>query len=267
MNVSLIIRSTLVLAMLLTSQQTFAEAKSIQGNADTALVNGMSVEFTFKQNLPEPGELRFPRLNARLKSVYWKGNSEEQLTLSPEPLEWRVKLTQPPETGPKVVIVELLDAPEHHRNIKTIDVSRNAESTEIPAHFAVTHGKKKDSEKLRFEPQPHKNTVGYWTIATDWVDWSLNVKDAGEFHLDILQGCGTGQGGSEVSVLITHEGKKIDEVKFTVEETGHFQNFKLRRIGSVSIPTAGTYNLEIRPTKLAKNAVMDVRKVVLTPVK
>lgn len=267
MNVSLIISCTLVLTLLLTSEQTFAEDKSIQGNADFVAVNQTSAEFTFKKNIPESGILRFPRLNARLKSVHWKGNSDEQLTLIPEPLEWRVKLTPPPETGPKVVVVELFDPPVHHLNIKTTNITQEAESIELPAHFAVTHGKREESEKLRFEPQPHKNTVGYWTVATDWVDWSLNFKVAGEFHLDILQGCGTGQGGSEVSALITHEGKQIDEVKFKVEETGHFQNFKLRRIGSVSIPTAGTYNLEIRPTKLAKNAVMDVRKVILTPVK
>src|SRR5689334_21625962 len=35
---------------------------------------------------------------------------------------------------------------------------------------AAVHGK-----TLRYEPQPQKNTLGYWTDAADWASWDFTV--------------------------------------------------------------------------------------------
>ena len=63
----------------------------------------------------------------------------------------------------------------------------------LPGKTAVVHG-----VQLRFEPLPHKNTLGFWTKLDDWAEWEFQVSKPGEFTLEILQGCGKGSGGSEV---------------------------------------------------------------------
>ena len=45
---------------------------------------------------------------------------------------------------------------------------------------------------VRYEPQPNKNTIGYWTKKEDWVSWDLVVDRAGKFDVIALQGCGKG---------------------------------------------------------------------------
>jgi hypothetical protein len=114
---------------------------------------------------------------------------------------------------------------------------------------------------LRYEPLPHKTTLGYWVNPDDWASWEFTLSRPGTFLVEVLQGCGKGQGGSEVEVAV---GNQI--TKFTVEDTGHFQNFKAREIGTVKIEKSGRQTLTIKPKSRAKAAVMDVRQVRLKPV-
>jgi arylsulfatase A-like enzyme len=125
----------------------------------------------------------------------------------------------------------------------------------LHARTALIHG-----IQLRYEPLPHKNTLGFWTRADDWASWEFTVKTPGTFAVEILQGCGTVQGGSEVAFTFGEQ-----KLTMTVEDTGGFQNFKARVIGTVKIDKPGRYTLEMRATKKAKAAVMDVRQVVLKP--
>lgn len=251
---------TACVGVLLSWSSTAAEELNLNGNADAVHVGETELKFQFTGDLPKSQELRFPRLNARLKQAYWLGKESQQLTLIPEPDEWRVKLVNPPAETQRTVVVELLDAPQHHQVPAVATHVPQTGEIILPAHFSDTHG-----EKLRYEPQPHKNTVGYWTVESDWVDWTFIVKKSGDYRVDILQGCGTGQGGSLVAVEILQEKQLVDSFEFDVEETGHFQNFKKRQIGELSILKPGTYQLRLRPVKLAKKAVMDVREVRLVP--
>jgi hypothetical protein len=79
--------------------------------------------------------------------------------------------------------------------------------------------------------------------------------------VEVLQGCGKGQGGSEVEVSVGEQ-----TLRFTVEDTGHFQNFKARGIGKVKMDKAGRYTLTLKARKKAVSAVMDVRLLTLKPV-
>ncbi len=125
----------------------------------------------------------------------------------------------------------------------------------LPARTADIHG-----FQLRYEPLAHKNTLGYWVRAEDWASWDFVIKKPGSFAVEVLQGCGKGQGGSEVQVSIGDQA-----LTFTVEDTGHFQNFKMRTIGTVTLDKAGRYTLTVRPRKKAAAAVMDLRSVILRP--
>ncbi|MCA9149797.1 MAG: hypothetical protein KDA92_10880, partial [Planctomycetales bacterium] len=124
----------------------------------------------------------------------------------------------------------------------------------LHAKDARVHG-----ERLRYEPESHKNVLGYWTNASDWADWEFEVPVAGAYEVEIQQGCGSGNGGSEVDVVIGDT-----TLSFAVIETGHFQRMIQRTIGQVTLP-AGRTTLAIRPRTKARAAVMDVRRVVLRP--
>jgi arylsulfatase A-like enzyme len=126
----------------------------------------------------------------------------------------------------------------------------------LPARTAEIHG-----VQVRYEPVPHKNTLGFWTRVEDSVSWEFTVTRAGEFAVEVLQGCGKGQGGSEVEF-------DFGEKKLTmpVEDTGGFQNFKARTIGTVTLSEAGRRSLTVRPIRKAGQAVMDLRSVTLRPV-
>jgi arylsulfatase A len=126
----------------------------------------------------------------------------------------------------------------------------------LPAKFADVHG-----TQLRFEPSPHKNTLGVWSRIEDFATWEFQVTKPGAFHVEVLQGCGPGQGGSTVEVTIAGQ-----SLTFIVEDTGGFQNFKPRDIGTVRLDEAGRYTITVKPKTKTKNAVMDVRQMRLIPV-
>jgi len=113
---------------------------------------------------------------------------------------------------------------------------------------------------VRYEPQPNKNTVGYWTRKDDWVSWDFQIDRPGKFMVIILQGCGKGSGGSEVSFAVGAQ-----ELKTTVQDTGGFQNFVSRTIGSFELST-GKHTLSVTPLSKPGQAVMDLRSVTLKPV-
>jgi hypothetical protein len=124
----------------------------------------------------------------------------------------------------------------------------------LHAKDARVHG-----EELRYEPQPNKNVLGYWTNADDWADWEFELVTPGVYEVEIQQGCGTGSGGAEVAVDI--DGRTLT---FTVQDTGHFQNMITRTIGQAEL-ASGKHSLAVRPKTKPGVAVMDLRRVVLRP--
>ena len=218
---------------------------------------------------PASNRVALPRLNNPTKNVYLLGKPDEELKLTPEPSKWFVTLPKTLPDGAHAVIVAKTIGEPHLPRMPERIAADDAGTLVMPAHKAVTHG-----EMLRYEPQPHKNTVGYWTKSADWAQWHLDVKRAGSYSVHILQGCGKGQGGSEVGIHLrpaTEADREADPLpeptlRFAVQDTGRFQNFVPRELGSIELKTAGHYTLEIRPERLAKNAVMDVREVRLVPV-
>src|SRR6185437_3460120 len=115
---------------------------------------------------------------------------------------------------------------------------------------------------LRFEPAPHKNTLGYWVRANDWARWEFEVKTPGTFRIEALIGCGPGSGGSEVDFRFVNQPRV-----YVVTETGGFQKFQPRDLGTVTFDKPGRQVLEVRPLTRPGAAVMDLRQVKLTPVK
>ena len=209
-----------------------------------------------KARLPRDGSVRIPRLNNLVANVYLQGDQRRTpLKLTPGVREWEITL---PKVAGRldnlVLVVETAGRPLLASEPQVIAADARG-IISLPAHDAVTHG-----ERLRYEPQPHKNTVGYWTELGDWCQWYFTVERPGRYEVQVLQGCGKGQGGSEVALQVGEQ-----EVLFKVEETGHFQNFKRRTIGTVTLAAGRSQALALRPRSKAANAIMDVRQVQLVP--
>jgi len=114
------------------------------------------------------------------------------------------------------------------------------------------------AEKLRYELPPQKDTLGFWVDPRDFAQWDCNIPSAGRYAVEVLQGCV--KGGSIVDVIIGEA-----SVRFTVEDTGHFQRFVPRRVGIVELP-AGKTILAVKPVEKKGGAVMDLRRVSLVRV-
>jgi hypothetical protein len=122
--------------------------------------------------------------------------------------------------------------------------------------------------KLRWEPEEKKRTLGFWTKAEDAAEWTFAVRAAGTFDVEVLQGCGTGQGGSDMKVTLDpHSDESPIAIPFVVEDTGGFQEFRPRTIGRITIVAAGEHMLRIKPERIAKQAACDIRQIRLVPVK
>ncbi|MEN3943650.1 hypothetical protein WJU23_20290 [Prosthecobacter sp. SYSU 5D2] len=117
------------------------------------------------------------------------------------------------------------------------------------------------SENMRYEPKPEKNCLGFWTSEEDLAEWEFEVAQPGRYKVTVSHGCGGGNHGSEVEV------KHADQtLKFTTQDTGGFQNWQDVPLGEIEIKAPGKQRLQINPVNKVKSAVLDVQKVVLTPV-
>ena len=124
------------------------------------------------------------------------------------------------------------------------------------------HGKTAEvtGAMLRFEPLPHKQTLGFWVVKEDAAWWEFTVDKPGEFQVEILQGCGNGSGGSVLEIFIGGE-----SLKHKVVETGGFQEFRPFVVGNIKLETQGRKRLDLKALSKPGPAVGDVRQIRLIP--
>ncbi len=124
----------------------------------------------------------------------------------------------------------------------------------FPAVDATIHGK-----TARYDGNPGKDNIGYWTNSQDWVDWNFSMKKAGAFEIEVTYACENAAAGSQFTVETA--GKKLAG---KVERTGGWTKFVTKNLGPIEIP-AGHQTLAVRATAMPNGAVMDLRSVVLKP--
>jgi hypothetical protein len=195
-----------------------------------------------------------PRLCTPIRSIRWKDDSQAEIRFVPEPDKWIFSWKQAPQ---KDAVIEVIF---EHDPVPLEELPRSNAAADgsilLHAYQARTFG-----DKLRYEPQWYKNTVGYWTVPTDYATWDLRIEQAGDYSVAVLQGCGRGQGGSE-AVLNLREGEDVvAELSFETIDTAHFQNFRWNHLGSLRVTEAGDYQLRIIPKRIAKAALFDVRMI------
>jgi hypothetical protein len=246
-----VLLSLTVQAELPLTAKPFPELK-IEGGTAFQTATSVIVQL---DHLPNDGKLNLPRLANVVSQVRWFGDTHHELmTLHSEIRTWTVHLKNPPHEQP--LRVELVTDVVPLAFDGTVIASADEHGViSLPAKFATTHG-----EKLRFEPQLHKNTVGYWTVLTDFAEWRFNNDRSGLYEVEIFQGCGKGHGGSDIEVQIGDQ-----NVAMTVKDTGHFQNFLWRSPGRIQIPAGQNVTLKLVAVSKAGVAVMDCREIRLIP--
>lgn len=147
---------------------------------------------------------------------------------------------------PPIESISLTPAPEGRE-----DLTENDGRVVLHSRDATVLGK-----MLRYEPNPKKLCLGFWTQPEDRGVWTFEIDEPGTFNVEIDQGCGKGQGGSRGFVATAGT-----ELAFDVEDTGHFQNFRTRSLGKVTFKEAGKHTLTVGAHQKAKVAVMDVREI------
>jgi arylsulfatase A len=168
--------------------------------------------------------------------------------------EWRRSVNaQEPTANPAFI-------PGRAANAGAGAARRKAATEEAaPAGFIQLHARdaRISGEKLRFEAEPAKDTLGYWVNPADSASWDFEVLHPGQYQVQVLQACGKGSDGSVVEIAVGEQ--KID---FKVHETGHFQSFRPVDAGVIELG-AGTTRLTVTPRSKPGGAVMDLRRISL----
>lgn len=115
---------------------------------------------------------------------------------------------------------------------------------------------------LRYEPLPHKATLGFWVNKDDSATFDFTATGPGTYTVEVLQGCGKGSGGAEVELAVGDS-----KLKFVVKDTGGFQAFEAREVGTLKVEKAGRHSLTVKALTKPGAAVMDLRQIVLKPTK
>lgn len=202
--------------------------------------------------------VKVPRFIGVVKHVTWLRGSDAMLNVQPEPDHWTIRLTALPDgadqAAQQTLVLQFDEPPILFSQRKPVQADQHGVIT-LRARDGIVHG-----ANLRYEPQPHKNTVGYWSNEQDWAEWHFAVKQPGAYELEILQGCGKGHGGSKVIIETADQ-----KTGFEVQETGHFQNFVWRKLGTVKLAEGADTGLTVRCQQKISGAVMDIRAIRLAP--
>lgn len=140
---------------------------------------------------------------------------------------------------------------------KSKSIGQSIDGTiDLEADSATTY-----AENMRYESSEEKNCLGYWNQKEDWAEWKFDVTSPGKFKVVVHYGCGGENEGSEIAVLINDQTHK-----FTVEDTGGFQNWKTHDLGTVELGMVGEHKVAVVPQTQAAKGMLDLQKIVFTPV-
>lgn len=111
----------------------------------------------------------------------------------------------------------------------------------------------------RYEFGSGKDNIGYWVDPTDFVTWDFVVERGGSFTVQVTYACAKGVGGSEY--LVSVAGRQLQG---RVCDTGSWTKFITESIGTVKLG-AGRYRLTVRPLRIVRGVLMNLKRIVLKP--
>lgn len=152
-----------------------------------------------------------------------------------------------------VIEVRLAGAPE----VEEVPV-RAAEDGSFALQATDAH---LDGSHLQVEAYGNVMNLGHWTEPKDTAAWSLEVLEAGDYRVALDYACEPSSAGASYRVEAGES-----RVNGTVEGTGGWAEFRTTTLeGALRLP-AGRVAVRIVPESMPHGAVMNLRRITLTPV-
>jgi alpha-L-fucosidase len=207
---------------------------------------------------PTGGKLEVPGLKNKVLKAYLLADKDKApLTAATEEGKVVVSvLASAPDKIDTVVVLEIEGAAEVDQATFAINQAADG-SIALKAVDAAVHG-----EELKYESGGGKDNLGYWMNADDWASWAFDVTKPGEFTVEITFACDIGSEDSEYVVA-------VGDRKLTgkVKATGSWSTFEKVELGTMKIDKAGKCTLSVKATSKPNLAVMNLKSIVLKPVK
>jgi alpha-L-fucosidase len=202
------------------------------------------------------GDLLVPGLKNHVTKAYLLADKEQTaLPVAATEDETTVKLpAQAPDRIDSVVVLEI----EGTVDVESQPITQIGDGTvKLPAGEAELHG-----DTLKCQGGGENANIGYWINKNDWVSWPFKVNTPGKFDLELTLACESGNAGSQYEVAVADQ-------KFSgnVASTGSWEKFVTVKLGTVTIAEKGRYVLSVKPTDMPHGAVMNLKAIVLKPMK
>ncbi|TWT35395.1 Alpha-L-fucosidase [Posidoniimonas corsicana] len=203
---------------------------------------------------PTDGQLLIPGLKTVVDKAYLlDGGDPVDVGVEDQVLTLGLPL-QAPSTINSVVVLET------RGNLKVEPQGATARpdgSLVLTAGKAFLHNNE-GAPAIRIQRHGKVQNLGYWKDAQAWVEWSVNIEQPGKY--DVCAELATGEGDSQFEIGVP--GKMVAT---TAAETGSYHKYANRRLGTISIDSAGNHQLQIKPLPGGWTPV-NLRQVELRPV-
>ncbi|OGV69319.1 MAG: hypothetical protein A3K19_18695 [Lentisphaerae bacterium RIFOXYB12_FULL_65_16] len=230
-----------------------------------------------------PGDrtVRLPNLSNQVKKVCLLEKGKPELDFARDGADWVITLPKKaPDKAASVLVVKLDGAPEVEKVVIKPGVDR---VVNLPVLYGMLDGP--HGMRIRYESRDGQIHAGNWINPKDNVEWSFTVPKTGNYQASLDYAVDKDQGGSEVEFIVNGKttpwlapngmvfgfgcagtqataGAKRQVCK-TRDTAGEF---KLKKAAVLRLKK-GENTIKVMVPKFAKQKGMDLRGLVLKPVK
>jgi putative membrane-bound dehydrogenase-like protein len=112
-------------------------------------------------------------------------------------------------------------------------------------------------DRLVFEPT--YGNLGYWTAATDRARWTCELSEPGRYAVWLDWACANDSAGNVLEISLGAQ-----QIHYKVSGTGTWDDYAMKSIGNLDL-AAGVNQIEARATAAPRNALLDLRRLLLRP--
>lgn len=208
---------------------------------------------------PQNGELLLPGLGNKIESVSWLAAGAELPELKAERINEQDWLIHVPSESPDPIAAVIQVT---YSGDPLMNPLKRLYSKQYPNVFPAFEGDLNGST-LRFDTgKKGKDVVTDWKSADDVIRWSFRAAETGSYKLHITYGADAQEAGG--SFTVTSGGR---EWTAEVQSTGGWYQYATVELGNLEIAAPGTYSLEVKAKAISGTALMNLRNLILTPVR